>query len=86
MLCNCSLAKKFIQISQTFSLRFVLFLNRITHNTIMYSYFKDFLKYGLRFSLLLNVNCYRAKKKKLKLERLTISEAEICITKSNTDY
>ena len=24
--------------------------------------------------------------KKLKLERLKISEAEICITKSNTDY
>lgn len=59
MLWNCSLANKFIQISQTFSLRFVSSLNRrfykswITHNTIMYSYFKDFVKYGLRFSFLL---------------------------------
>lgn len=59
MLWNCSLANKFIQISQTFSLRFVSSRNRrfhkswITHNTIMYSYFKDFVKYGLRFSFLL---------------------------------
>ena len=50
MLWNCSLANKFIQISQTFSLHFVSW---ITHNTIMYSYFKDFVKYGLRFSFLL---------------------------------
>ena len=92
MLWNCSLANKFIQISQTFSLRFVSSLNRrfhkswITHNTIMYSYFKDFVTVRVAFFFLTQMWIVIGLQKKLKLERLKISEAEICITKSNTDY